>query len=330
MKEKILITLATGKTGHATTEQLLSEGYPVRIYVRSRNERAMELEKRGAEVAIGGFDNYAQLKQAMNGISNVYYCYPYKKGMPKDIELFIQVAKETKMKAVVFMGQRIADFSDTGSVLTNNIRKCYELLEQSDLNVIYFLPGYFADNVFVVTQFVLQLGLFPNSFGEGKNPWISIGDMARCIVALLKNPEPYYGKRIYPAGSKSISAKEIANTFSAVKGKKVRLMHTPHWMFLKSGMMFGKEFGFDPFAIIQATYYNKQMQMNRFDMPPNNVVKELTGREPEDFETITKDYFNKSRYKQRNLSTWLSAFLKFNRIPFQQVPNKKERQEINS
>ena len=198
------------------------------------------------------------------------------------------------------------------------------------LPVIYFLPGYFADNVFVVTQFVLQLGLFPNAFGKGKNPWISIDDMARCIVALLKNPEPYYGKRIYPTGLKSISAKEIAAIFSKVKGKKVRIINIPEWMFLKSGIMFGNEFGFDSFAIIQATYYNKQMQMNRFDMPPNDVVKELTGREPEDFETITKDYFGKSKYRQRNFSNWLTTFLKFNRIPFQKVPSKKERQEVNS
>ena len=214
--------------------------------------------------------------------------------------------------------------------MSNDLRKCHQFLEQSGLNVIYFLPGYFADNVFVVTQFVLQLGLFPNVFGNGKKPWISTDDMARCIAALLKNPEPYYGKRIYPTGSKSISSEDIAATFSKVKGKRVRLINTPEWMFLKSGILFGNEFGFDEFAIVQATYYNKQMQMNRFDMQPNDVVKELTSREPEDFETITKHYFSKSRYNKYTFSNWLAAFLKFNRISFQQVPNKKERLAINS
>lgn len=329
MKDRILITLATGKTGYAATVQLLEEGYPVRIYVRSKNEKALALEKMGAEIAIGEFDNYEQLKIAMMGIDKVYYCYPYKAGMPKDIELFISVAKETTMNAVVFMGQRIADFDDTGSSLSNDIRKCYKLLENSGLDVVYFLPGYFADNVFVVTEFAIQLGLLPNTFGNGKNPWISIDDMARCIVALLKNPEPYFGQRIYPTGSKSISAKEIAAIFSKVSGRKVRIMNTPEWLFLKFGIMMGEEFGFDKFAIIQATYYNRQMQINRFDIPPNDTVKSLTGKDPEDFETITKGYFNKSKYRNRSISNWFAAFKKFNLLPFIKVPNKKEREAIN-
>ena len=72
MKEKILITLATGKTGYATTVELLNEGYPVRIFVRSRNAKALELEKLGAEIAIGEFDNYDHIKRALSGINRVY------------------------------------------------------------------------------------------------------------------------------------------------------------------------------------------------------------------------------------------------------------------
>ena len=48
MTEKVLITLATGTTGYAITAQLLNEGYPVRIYVRSRNKRSPRRFKRVA------------------------------------------------------------------------------------------------------------------------------------------------------------------------------------------------------------------------------------------------------------------------------------------
>ncbi len=330
MNNKILITLATGKTGYATTLQLLKEGYAVRIYVRSKNQKVLELEKLGAEIAIGEFNDYNQLKTAMEGITNVYYCYPYKLGMPEDVTLFIAAAKEAKINAVIFMGQRIAKFADTGSALTNDIRKCYELLEKSALNVIYFAPGYFADNAFVVTEYILQLGIMPNPFGDGKNPWISIADMGRCITALLKNPEPYYGQKLFPTGSKSISSKEMAAIFSKVRSKKVIKINIPSWLFLKAGIMSGKDFGFDTFAIVQATFYNKQMRMNRFDIEPTNVVEQLTGKEPEDFETITKEYFNHSKYKQSNFSHTLSAFMKFNRMPFIKVPGKKELTALNT
>ena len=229
--EKILITSATGKTGYAATVQLLNEGYPVRIYVRSRNARATELEKLGAEIALGTFDNYGQLQNALTGISRVYYCYPIMPKLPKNVALFIKAAREANIGAVVFMGQRIAEFADTGSALTNDIIASYRLLEQSGLNVVYFIPGYFAENAFYMTEFVLQLGLFASPFGNGKNPWISNGDMGRVVVELLKNPNPYIGQRLFPTGSKSISATELTAIFSKVLGRKIRLINSPDWLF---------------------------------------------------------------------------------------------------
>jgi len=329
MKNKILITLATGKTGFATAVQLLEEGHPVRIFVRSKNQRALTLEKLGAEIAIGDFNNPEQLSKALEGIENAYYCYPYKSGMAEDVKLFIEAAKEAKINAVVFMGQRIAEYDDTGSALTSDVRKSYTLLQNSGLNVVYFVPGYFADNAFVITEYVLQLGLMPNPFGNGKNPWISIDDMSRCIAALLKNPEPYYGQKLFPTGPKSISPSEMAAIFSKVRGKKVIKVNIPDWLFFKAGIMSGRDFGFDNYAIVQSTFYNKQMQMNRFDIEPTDVVKKLTGRDPEDFETITKQYFNNSKFRNRTFKSWLTTFIKFNKMLFTKVPSRKEFEELN-
>ena len=329
MKAKTLITLATGKTGFASAVQLLQEGYPVRIYVRSKNEKALALEKLGAEIALGDFDNKQQLQQALEGIQHVYYCYPYKSGMVKDVALFIEVAKAAAVNAVVFMGQRIAEFADTGSAMTADVRKSYDLLKNSELNVVYFAPGYFADNAFVITEYVLQLGLMPNPFGKGKNPWISIDDMSRCIVALLKNPEPYFGQKLFPTGDKSISPNEMVAIFSKVRGEKVIKIDIPDWLFFKAGIMSGLDFGFDTFAIVQSTFYNKQMQLNRFDIEPTNVVKELTGSEPEDFELITRQYFENSPFRKLTLVSWLRTFVKFNKMPFTKVPGKKDIAKIN-
>lgn len=330
MKPKILITLATGRTGSACAVNLLQQGYSVRILVRSKSKKALELEKLGAEITLGTFDDRSQLTKALQGIQNVYYCYPYKSGMAKDISLFIEIALQAKINSVIFMGQRIAEYGDTGSSMTSEVRLAYDLLKASNLNVIYFAPGYFADNVFVLTEYILQLGIMPNPFGNGKNPWISNGDMSRCIVELLKNPEPYIGKKLFPTGNKSISPKEMVKIFSIVKGKKVFKLNIPDWLFFKAGIRSGKEFGFDEYAIVQSTFYNKQMQRNHFDIQPNHVVKELTGREPEDFETITKQYFEHSKFKKITFRSWIRSFINFNKILFTQVPNKKKIQEINS
>ncbi|ADB37680.1 SDR family oxidoreductase [Spirosoma linguale] len=321
MNDKLLITSATGKTGYAATLELLNGGHPVRIYVRSRNAKAIDLENRGAEIVIGLFDSYAQWRHALTGVKHVYYCYPMMKGLPENLPIFIEAAKDASIDTVVFMGQRIAEYADTGSLLTNDIRTAYRLLEQSGLNVIYFKPGYFADNAFVVTQFVLQLGLMANPFGSGKNPWISTGDLGRCIAALLKNPTPYVGQQLVPTGPKSISSFEMAAIFSSVSEQSVRTVPLPDWLFLKAGIKMGQEFGFDRFSIVQATFYNKQMRLNRFDTAPTDVVKRLTGREPEDFTTITRQYFDKSPYRIRRFSSWLLSLKKFMLLPFTPTPN---------
>ena len=121
----------------------------------------------------------------------------------------------------------------------------------------------------------------------------------------------------------------MTDIFSKVCGKKVYKINIPDWLFFKAGIMSGMDFGFDKFAIVQSTFYNRQMQMNRFDTEPTDIVKDLTGKEPENFETITRHYFENSRFKNRTISIWFTTFLKFNKMPFIRVPNKREILKIN-
>ena len=331
MKEKLLITLATGKTGYTATLALLEDGYPVRILVRSRNAKALELEKRGAEIVLGEFGNPEQLRQALHGVSKVYYCYPFTKHMPVHVPLFIQAAKEANIEAVVFMGQWLAEFDDQESILTNHTREAYRQFAQSGLNLVYLNPGYFADNAFPVLEFVWQLGIFPSTYGNGKNPWISNEDLGLAIAALLKNPAPYYGQKVHPTGPKSISAKEMTAVFAKVRGKQVMRINIPEWLFVKAGIMFGKEFGFDAFTISQGRLYNKQFQLNRFDAGGvTDVVKELTGKQPDDFETIVKRYVEKASFRERNFRNWWAALKKFMTMPFTPIPSARELARLNS
>ena len=331
MTKKILITLATGKTGYETTVQLLQAGQPVRILVRSRNARALALEKLGAEVALGEFNDYAALKSALTGIGSVYYCYPIKRGMPDNVRLFIRAAQEAGTEAVVFMGQWLAEFDHQESVLTNDIKAAYQLLEASGLNVVYFIPGYFAENTIgVVLEFAVQLGLLVSPFGAGRNPVPSNEDLAATLAALLQNPAPYIGQRLRPTGPKSLSVPEMAAVVAKVTGRKVRVVAAPEWLFLKAAFATGNDYGFDAFAIAQARLYNRQYQENKFDVGgPTDVVKRLTGREPDDFETIVRRYLAQSSYGQVSWSGWWTALKKFMAVPLQPTPSAQALAALN-
>lgn len=330
MKEKILITSATGKTGFLTTKNLLQDGYPVKILVRSKNDKALELEKSGAEISVGSITNENDLNKALQGVKRVYYCHPFIPHLYDNTKLFIKCAKANKIEAIVNMGQWLAEFENQKSIQTIDTQKAYQLYAESGLNVIQLIPGFFADNTFFVTEFAIHLGLMPLPFGKGKNPAISNEDLGLVIATLLKNPEPYIGKRLRPTGPKSLSSKEMAETFSKVVGRKVRYIHIPEWMFLKAAFMFAKNFGLDRFSISQIRHYMKEYQLNRFDVGGvTNVVKELTGKEPDDFETIVRSYVDKSANKRRTLSNWLSAFKKFMVLPMTPVPSIKTLDKYN-
>jgi NAD(P)H dehydrogenase (quinone) len=330
MKEKILIMSATGKTGFEATKQLLKAGYQVRILVRSGSEKATELEKSGAEVCIGDLTNYAGLSKALKDIKRVYYCHPFIPHLYENTKLFIQCARENNIDVIVNMGQWLAEFDNQKSIHTIETQKAYRLFEQSGLNVIHLIPGFFADNTFFVTGFAIQLGLMPLPFGKGKNPGISNEDLGLVIAALLKNPAQYIGMRLRPTGPKSLSAKEMAAIFSKVVGRKVRYIDIPEWMFLKAAFMFAKDFGLDKFSISQVRHYMKEYQSNKFDIGGvTNIVKEITGKEPDNFETIVRSYVNKSPYKKRSFSNWFSVMKKFMALPMQPIPGIKELEKYN-
>lgn len=330
MKEKILITSATGKTGFQTTVNLLKDGYPVRVLVRSQNSKALELKKIGAEIFVGNITNENDLNKTLQGIKRVYYCHPFIPHLYENTKLFIKCAKENNIEAIVNMGQWLAEFGNQKSIHTIETQKAYHLFDQSGLNVIQLIPGFFADNIFFVTEFAIQMGIMPLPFGKGRNPAVSNEDLGLTIAALLKNPQPYFGKRLRPTGPKSLTNQEMATIFSKVVGRKVRYMNIPDWMFLKAAFMFANDFGLDAFAIAQIRLYMPEYRDNKFDIGgATNVVKELTGKEPDDFETIVKSYVDKAPFKKRNFSNWLNAFRKFMILPMTPIPSIKELEKYN-
>ena len=250
--------------------------------------------------------------------------------MIEDVKTFIRAAQEINLETIVFMGQWLAEFPDQKSILTNNIKASYKLLEASGLNVVYYNPGFFAENITALTEGIIQMGMMPSPFGDGQCPWISAGDQGRVIAALLENPKPHYGKKVHPTGPVSVTAKEMAATYSKILGRKIKLMPVSDNMFLKAVLASADEFGYNAFVAVQTVFYMQEFRLNRFaEGGPTNVVKELTGKEPEDFETIARHFIDTSPYKKRSFSNKMTAMRKFMKLIFTKLPSKSEQAAIN-
>ena len=59
-------------------------------------------------------------------------------------------------------------------------------------------------------------------------------------------------------------------------------------------------------------------------------MKEIADRDPEDFETIARNFIDTSPYKQRSLTNKLMAMKKFMNLFFVKLPGKKEQEALNS
>src|SRR5262245_1403046 len=108
-KPRILVTGATGKTGAATTLQLLEKGCPVRAFVHKADERSERLRKSGAEVVVGSLEDMADLRMAMTGVQRAYFCPPLTYGTLRRATFFAVAAEEAKLEVVAVLSQWLAD-----------------------------------------------------------------------------------------------------------------------------------------------------------------------------------------------------------------------------
>ena len=107
-QKKFAVTGVTGHTGSCTVERLLERGHAVRALAHREDNRSKRLEKMGAEVVIGDFLKFNDVRAAMRGVRGAYFCYPIRPGILQATAYFAQAAKEAGLECVVNMSQKSA------------------------------------------------------------------------------------------------------------------------------------------------------------------------------------------------------------------------------
>jgi hypothetical protein len=105
--------------------------------------------------------------------------------------------------------------------------------------------------------------------------------------------------------------KDMASILSKVLGHTVRHVPIPMWMFFKAARMDG----ISPILLHGLKYYVQEQIRGTFEFSaPTDHVLEVTGRQPEDFETIARRHASRPEL-QRTLGNQLKAFLAFMSVP---------------
>jgi uncharacterized protein YbjT (DUF2867 family) len=312
-KPKILVTGPTGKTGAVVVSELLKAGYPVRAMVHREDGRSARLRALGAEIAVADMSDVERVADALKGIQRAYYCPPLDPYMVQGAVAFAIAAKEAQLEHIVGLTQWLASPSHP-SLMTRQhwlVDRLFSMTTGIAHTIVS--PGFFADAYLVPIGLAAHLGLFPWMYGESRNAPPSNEDIARVAASVLMDPARHDGRRYRPTGPDLLGAEDMAKVIARAVGRRsVRVLPTPTWLFMKTARM-----GALPIDVMSnVRYYIDDHKRGAFELgAPTTDVLDVTGRPPEDFETIARRYAALAP-NQRTLGNWLRQFAQFMMVPF--------------
>ena len=217
---KVLVTGATGDTGGATVEELLSRGYRVRALAHRQDERSKQLQERGVEVVFGDLLDFGAMRAALLGVQRAYFCFPIRPGIVQATAQFAQAAKEAAVDGIVNMSQ-ISAREDAKSHAATDHWLAERVFDWSGVTVAHIRPTYFAEWLLYLAP-MIRAGALHVPFGTGRHAPIVAEDQARVIVGILEDPASHRGK-IYPLyGPVEFTYQQIAQVLSRVLRKDVQ------------------------------------------------------------------------------------------------------------
>jgi NAD(P)H dehydrogenase (quinone) len=287
IKPKIVVTGATGKTGSIVATELLKAGYPVRALVHREDARSARLQAEGAEIAVADMSDVERITDALQDVQGAYYCPPLDPYMIQGAVAFAVAAKEARLEHIVGLTQWLSSPSHP-SLMTRQhwlVDRLFSMTPGVAHTIVN--PGYFADSYLVTIGAAVHLGIFPWMYGESRNAPPSNEDIARVAVAALFDPTRHAGKSYRPTGPELLGAEDMARAIGRAVGRSVRVVPTPFWLFMKVARMAGMSID----VMSNVRYYIEDHRRGAFEVgAPTTDVLEVTGRSPEDFETIARRY----------------------------------------
>lgn len=284
---RIIVTGAAGKTGRVVVSELLKAGYPVRAMVHREDARSARLKAQGAEVVPADMSDAERVFDALKDVQRAYYCPPFDPYMIQGAVAFAIAAKEARLEQVVGLSQWLA--SPSHPSLATRQQWLVDQVFSMTPGVAHTIvaPGWFADNYLLPIGMAAHLGVFPWLFGDSRNAPPSNEDIARVGVASLMDPSRHASKRYRPTGPELLDAEDMAKAIGRAVGRSVQAVPAPIWLFMKTARLAGLPID----VISNLRYYIEEHKRGTFELgAPTTDVLDVTGCQPEDFETIARRY----------------------------------------
>jgi uncharacterized protein YbjT (DUF2867 family) len=236
---------ATGNTGSAVVETLLSKKQPVRILVRSADKGAAWKAK-GVEVVVASLDNVSALAKAFEGAAGVYLMVPPNYGatawlldQQARMDRAAEAVKKSGVSHVVFLSS-VGGQLPSGTGPIRAVHYGEKKLAGTTTHLTILRPSYFMENWAPLIGAVKAQGVLPTFIApQAKLPMISTKDIGRIgAEQLIAGGQ---GRKVVElAGPEDYSPDQTAALLGGILGKTVTAQHAP----LSAVVPTFKSFGF--------------------------------------------------------------------------------------
>jgi uncharacterized protein YbjT (DUF2867 family) len=222
----VLVCGATGQQGGALARVLLDKGHRVRALVRRPDSPgARELERLGAELAEGNFEEPSTIEDAAKGMDAIFVvATPFEAGMEAETRhgiAAVDAAKAAGVEHLVYSSVANAD-EDTGIPHFDSKRKVEEHIEGLGIPYTIVAPVYFMENLLSPwTLPELKEGRLPMALPSSRPlQQIALSDIAAFTALVLENRDRFGGRRVDIA-SDELAGEKAAEILTRVTGREI-------------------------------------------------------------------------------------------------------------
>jgi len=276
----ILVTGATGNTGHAIVDALARRGALVRAMVRAEADRAKL--PAGVPAVVAGFDDLASIAAALEGADRAYLVTPSSERAEEQQRRFADLAAKAGLRHLVVLSQLASDEHSPVRFL-----RYHAAVEQHvrDLGVPYtFLrPNLFFQGLLAFAGTISSQGRFYAPIGDATISAIDVRDIAD-VAAVTLTEAGHEGATYTLTGPASITHTQIAAALTAALGRDVTFTDVPPEAFADSLRGILPPWQVDGLLEDYAHYRRGEAAS------VSSAVAEITGRPPRDIQQFARDY----------------------------------------
>jgi NAD(P)H dehydrogenase (quinone) len=242
VKNKVLITGATGQVGSKTVEFLLASKEVEMVAAVHSPEKAAAFADKGLATVTLDLDDEGTHLPALKGINRLFLVTGYTVDMLRQSKAILDNAKKAGVQHVVHLGACGRDDTTVAHWSWHQFVERY--IQWLGFSYTHLRPEAFMQNMLAYGGKKTIVDGVVNAFVDGARlSWVDVEDVAQVAAVALAHPE-LHGGQTYRLGYDAVTFAELAELMTAIVGQPFRYEPVPPEVFLESMRGAGAEMAY--------------------------------------------------------------------------------------